>query len=95
MYNMICVQYVALIISLMISKSYPLAFKKNIKPIRFDNNQQKNTNQWVPSNIEEMEGFYEYMNTRQVKEQAPIVYKKLKKEEKLERYINKPFKPHK
>ena len=42
-----------------------------------------------------MEGFYEYMNTRQVKEQTPIVYKKLKKEEKLERYINKPFKPYK
>ena len=26
-----------------------------------------------------MEGFYEYMNTRQVKEQASNVYKKLKK----------------
>ena len=90
-----CVQYVVLIITLMISKSNPLAFKKNTNPIRFDNNQQKNTNQWVPNNIKEMEGFYEYMNTRQVKEQASNVYKKLKKEDKLERYINKPFKPDK
>ena len=89
-----CVQYVALIITLMISKSYPLAFKKNTKYVRF-NNEQNNTNQWIPKNIEEMKGFHEYMNTRQVKEQTPVVYKKLKKEEKLERYINKPFKPHK
>ena len=91
---MMCVQYVALIITLMISKSNPLAFKKNTKYVRF-NNEQNNTNQWIPKNIEEMKGFYEYMNTRQVKEQTPVVYKKLKKEEKLERYINKPFKPHK
>jgi len=52
-------------------------------------------NVWIPSNIDEWQGFNEYMNSRQVKEQSPFMYNKLKKERKLERYINKPYKPNK
>ena len=83
-------QYLAIIMILTVIKVTSLPINKPIKnPVLLKQNV------WIPSNINEWKGFNEYLNSRQVKEQTPVVYKKLKKEEKLERYINKPFKPYK
>ena len=47
---------------------------------------------WQPTNFNEYKGYQEYQDSRQVKEQTIKYYDKLRNEDKLQKYINKPYK---
>ena len=47
---------------------------------------------WEPINFEEYKGYKEYQDSRQVKEQSIKYYNKLRNEDKLQKYINRPYK---
>lgn len=81
-------QVITAIIIAFISRTYSLSFNKYIKRTKNNNDQ----NIWVPINEDEKKGFKEYIQTRQVKEQANNYYSKIRNEETLESYINRPYK---
>lgn len=84
MYN----QLIAAIIIVYISNSNAFGFNRYIKRTKI----QKKPNEWEPQNIDEKKGFQEYMQTKRVKEQAPNYYDKIRNEETLLAYINRPYK---
>lgn len=84
MYN----QVITAIIIAFISRTYSLSFNKYIKRTKNNNDQ----NIWVPINEDEKKSFKEYIQTRQVKEQANNYYSKIRNEETLKSYINRPYK---
>ena len=81
-------QVITAIIIAFISRTYSLSFNKYIKRTKNNNDQ----NIWVPINEDEKKGFKEYIQTRQVREQANNYYSKIRNEETLESYINRPYK---
>lgn len=81
-------QVITAIIIAFISRTDSLSFNKYIKLVKNNNDQ----NIWIPINEDEKKGFKEYIQTRQVKEQANNHYSKLRNEETLESYINRPYK---
>ena len=81
-------QLIITIVIVYISNSNAFEFNRYIKHIKI----QKEPNVWEPQNIDEKKGFQEYMQTKQVKEQAPNYYNKIRNEETLQAYINRPYK---
>lgn len=82
-------QLITWIIFVCIYNTYALGFNKsNIKWM----NIKYNINAWVPQNIDEKKGFQEYMQNNKVKEQAPNYYDKIRTEETLQAYVNRPYK---
>ena len=60
-------------------------------PKKFNTNCNVKPN-WEPINFQEYIGYKQYQNSRQVKEQSIKYYDKLRTEDKLQKYINKPYK---
>ena len=81
-------QLITAIVIVYISNANAFGFNRYIKRVKV----QKHPNVWEPQNIDEKKGFQEYMQTKQVKEQAPNYYDKIRTEETLQAYINRPYK---
>ncbi len=81
-------QVIIAIIIAFISRTFSLSFNKYIKRVKNNNDQ----NIWIPINEDEKKSFKEYIQTKQVKEQANNYYSKIRNEKTLESYINRPYK---
>ena len=81
-------QVIIAIIIAFISRTVSLSFNKYIKRVKNNNDQ----NIWIPINEDEKKSFKEYIQTKQVKEQAYNYYSKIRNEKTLESYINRSYK---